>query len=112
MEGQDIFTDSAYTPRTLKISDVSDFDLTEELKDKVAKYTKVHGSGWTITGTVHIRSYSWVDQVDATHSVHGWLKGDFGHTVQASSEKAYRDFSQHHTPIVREYGGPDWKVRK
>ena len=100
------------TRYTLKISEISDLSFADELKDKGGRYTKEHASGWTITGDIHIRSYFWVDNIEATHPEQGWLKGDFGGTVKASSHQAYCDFDKHHRPVVRDYGAPDWKVRK
>ena len=53
-------------------------------------------SGWTITGVVKEDYYEWVNEFEATHKIHGTVKGDFEGLVEYTSEKALNHFLKNH----------------
>ena len=106
MDGEEVFSKSftfdgmAHTLRTKEVSD-EDFDDDGSVSDTL---TKTHASGWTISGKVRTDYFSWVNYFEAKHPLYGWIKGNFENTVEASSEKGYYHFYQHHTPRTWDYG--------
>ena len=87
---------------TLDSDEVTDIDFDDHTVSGTA-YTKTHPDGWTITGSVYINYYSWVNDFEAKHPQYGWVHGNFETTVHASSETTYYEFYKSHTPRVWDY---------
>lgn len=89
---------------TLPASAVTDIEL--EPGDDVDRdvYTRIHGSGWKITASIHTDWYFWVNYFVANHPELGWIRGDFEYKITASSEKAFNHFFQNHPPERWDYG--------
>jgi hypothetical protein len=62
------------------------------------EYTRVHDSGWRITGCVNEDYYEWVDEFRASHPQYGNVWGDFQTKVYADSEEGFNHFYHNHTP--------------
>ncbi|WP_415912337.1 hypothetical protein [Neptuniibacter sp. QD37_11] len=67
-------------------------------------HTRVHASGWVISGEVKEDQYTWVNDFVAYHAQLGFVCGDFEEEVYASSEEAFKHFYLHHTPVSWDYG--------
>ncbi len=67
-------------------------------------YTKLHPSGWKITGQVREDHYRWVQEIEARHAEYGVVKGNFEKEVFASSQKAFDHFIENHPPRNWDYG--------
>ena len=64
----------------------------------------LHHNGWTVTGEIHEDWYEWVNYFEASHPKYGQVKGDFENsTLQATSEKALREFCKHFKPESWDY---------
>ena len=96
------FDGGAHTLDTSEVSDLAFGDGCDPETLAVA-HTKTHSDGWTITGYVHVNYASWVNDFEAKHPTHGWVKGNFDTKVTASSDVAYHDFYQNHTPRLWDY---------
>jgi hypothetical protein len=83
---------------TLKPSEVSKNNVESGI------HTRTHEDGWTITGEVHEDFYTWVNDFKASHPTLGTVEGNFEDEVVASSQKAFKDFYQKHTPNDWDYG--------
>jgi hypothetical protein len=81
-------------------------DLITDAKDPYSNenYTKLHPSGWKISGQVRENYYSWVQEIEASHVEYGVVKGDFEKEVFASSQWAFDHFMKNHPPRNWDYG--------
>ena len=77
---------------TLNVSEVS----TEKVKN--GTHSRIHESGWTISGKVNEDYYVWVNEFEASHKTYGRVWGDFEDKVYADSEEGFQHFYSHHTP--------------
>lgn len=67
-------------------------------------YIGENDSGWVIEGDICEDWYSWVNSFKARKPGYGWVRGNFDCEVEASSERAYKDFIKYHAPHVFCYG--------
>ena len=65
--------------------------------------TKIHPSGWEITGVIQEDYYEWVNEFKARHNKYGYVEGDFETEVIASSHEALEHFMKHHPPVSWDY---------
>jgi len=86
---------SAYTLPTYYVS---------EHDDTYGTHTRVHSSGWTITGEIIADHYKWVNNFEAEHPVLGIVKGNFEEEVWSTSEQALASFIEAHPPKKWDYG--------
>lgn len=68
----------------------------EDLGESVA-------TGWTLKGDVIEDYYEWVNEFEATHPEHGYVKGDFESVVEASSDFALGHFLVYFEPNEWDY---------
>ncbi len=74
---------------------------TDEFREGIS--SRLHESGWLISGVVKLDYYSWVNQFVAIHADHGVICGDFESVVYATSEQAFSDFMSKHEPEAWDY---------
>lgn len=69
-----------------------------DVSAQLVNITKIHDSGWTVTGTVSADYYAWVKEFVATHPVHGTVAAnDEGNcSLYISSQKALKHFLKCH----------------
>ncbi len=67
-------------------------------------HKKTHSDGWTITGVVSEDYYTWVNDFEASHPVHGKVWGNFEEEVHADSEEGFGHFNTYHAPEAWDYG--------
>lgn len=83
---------------TLDVSSVS------ELRVEDGTHSRTHADGWTVSGEVHEDYFTWVNEFEASHPVHGFVWGDFESLVFATSEEAFQHFHANHPPSAWDYG--------
>ncbi len=66
--------------------------------------SRVHPSGWTISGKICADYYIWVSEFTATHPFFGTVSGDFQEKVEATSNDAFDHFCTNHPPTSFDYG--------
>lgn len=65
--GIDFYSDGGAL--TLNVGEVTDSSYDN------GTHTRTHDDGWTITGKIHEDYYTWVNDFDAIHPVHGKVWG-------------------------------------
>lgn len=94
--GKDFFSEGGAL--TLASSDVKYYTRFGDW-EKGVTYSAFHPSTqWTISGEIHENYYAWVNDFEASHPHFGVVKGNFEGTVEASSEEAFQNFWNNHTP--------------
>lgn len=72
-------------------------------RHEVGPHSYTHASGWTISGSISEDYYYWVNDFEATHPVHGWVKGNFEDFVEAKSKRGFDHFIANHPPHTWDY---------
>lgn len=65
--------------------------------------SRTHKDGWTISGSISEDYFSWVNDFEASHPDFGRVWGNFESEVFASTEEAYQDFFEKHSPQAWDY---------
>lgn len=79
-------------------------EVCENHNSQHGSFSRTHKDGWTISGAVHEDYYCWVNDFEASHPDFGRVWGNFESKVFATSEEAYQDFFDKHTPNSWDYG--------
>jgi len=66
-------------------------------------YTRTHTDGWTITGSISIDYYSWINDFEAIHPTLWRVLWNFEGTVYAEKRKWFEDFFKKHQPEPWDY---------
>lgn len=73
-------------------------EVGEYEENEVAQHT--HDDGWTIKAKVQSDNYSWIEEFEAWHRLHGKVWRDVedvkNHTVKATSRDAFKLFTENH----------------
>ena len=80
-----------------------------ELGDDVPigiKLTRIHDSGWKISGYVQEDWFRWVNSFEAVHPTYGKVHGNFEKEVYADSIEGFNHFYENHTPNAWDY----WEI--
>lgn len=77
--------------------------VTDNINTTCGPSTRVHNSGWKISGVICQDYYVWVNHFVAEHDVYGTVVGDFDKAVYASSQEAYDNFIKNHQPEPFDY---------
>ena len=78
-------------------------EVTDQASATPGTYTRTHQDGWVITGVLKEDYYEWVNDFSAFHPELGWVVGNFEDSVIASSEAAFVNFYENHTPNAWDY---------
>lgn len=65
--------------------------------------SRKHKDGWTISGVISEDYFYWVNDFVATHPDFGRVWGNFESEVFASTEAAFQDFFEGHSPEAWDY---------
>jgi len=84
--------------RTLPPESVNDDE------NSTGKFTKLHESGWEISGEIREDYYRWINDFQARHETFGSVWGNFEETVYFDFLEGYQHFLKHHPYKEWDYG--------
>jgi hypothetical protein len=80
-----------------------ELDFDHEARTLYPGAIGTHENGWTITGEIHEDYYEWVNYFEASHPIHGKVKGCYETYIEADTKMAFEAFEKEFPANIWDY---------